>query len=107
MTFIPRSTYNRRIVDCVAEEFGVSRAEIFARTKVPQIVRARYAIMYTMKNARGYSSKQIGRFLDRDHSTVINGWQRVEADPDLKAQCERVAAEYMDIPTFSDRNFYL
>jgi chromosomal replication initiation ATPase DnaA len=107
MTFVPKEVHNARILVAVADKFNLPPADLAKRTYDHRISRARQTYMYVLREAKGYSSKEIGRVVGRDHSTVLHGWARVEKDPIWKAEADHLAISYMDIPTFSDRNFYL
>lgn len=50
---------------------NVPRAEIFSRSRRVPVARARKEVMCRLR-ADGFSTSQIGRWLDRDHSTVIH-----------------------------------
>ena len=62
----------REITRQVAEKHGISFNRIFARRKTLKIVYARQEAMSRCVEETGYSLPAIGRFFDRDHTTVIN-----------------------------------
>lgn len=72
-----------------ADYFGVPFDGLFSPTREGQICLARYAIMYVMREREGQSTPQIGRRLQRDHSTVVHGMKRARdllaRDPDFAA----------------------
>lgn len=55
------------------DKTGVSPEEVFKRSRVPRIVMYKIAFVHTLPN--NYSPSKIGRFLNYDHSTVIN-WKK-------------------------------
>lgn len=67
--------YHRRaandLVASVAKDFGVLAPELRGRGNMKNYVDAR-SVVAVLLRARGWSYPQIGRLLDRDHSTVIN-----------------------------------
>ena len=83
-----------RAVVLVAAASGVSVADIKGASRTPIVCRARWATMHLMR-ARGLSTPQIGRALNRDHTTVLYGLDRVKAlrlvNPDFDALCRKVA----------------
>lgn len=67
--------------------FEVSLKEIMDDCRPRHICRARFGLYYAL-NKRGGSSAAIGRWLKRDHSTVLHGLTRaewyMENDPDFR-----------------------
>jgi chromosomal replication initiator protein len=89
----PGSTPVEQIQRRVADDFGISRAELIGPTRAATPVRARQVAIYLTREMTDLSLPQIGRLYGgRDHSTVLNSLRRVEAgvaaDPAL---AERVA----------------
>lgn len=66
----------RPTMDMIASQFalihGVSRSALLGRQRVRPIVHARQAAWAAMREA-GFSSVEIGRFVGRDHTTVLQG----------------------------------
>lgn len=56
----------------VAARHGVNWREIMGRSRMAYVARARRHCWLEFYR-RGYSSCQIGRIFDRDHSTVLYG----------------------------------
>lgn len=85
-----------RLIGAVAAEFGTTDRAILGEVRVAEIVLARQVVMYLAATRLHRSLPLIGRCLNRDHSTVFHGRNRiaalVAADPDLAARVERVAA---------------
>lgn len=50
---------------------NVRRTEIFSRSTRDPVYRARKEVMIRLR-ADGFSTTQIGRWMDRDHSTVVH-----------------------------------
>jgi chromosomal replication initiation ATPase DnaA len=72
----------------VAEATGVSVDDMLGRRQTYEIARARFIVMRLLRNQHA-SYLQIGRAMDLDHSTVINGIQRFDW---LLDQCPSFAA---------------
>ena len=60
----------RNIVDEIAEEFGTTPELILGKCRAHLLMQARVEVAKRL-DARGWSSKQIGRVLNRDHTTII------------------------------------
>lgn len=88
-TPFPCRVYIRR----AAEVFGVDEQDITGKRRPEEMVRARWAVMLAMRG--GVSACQIGRRLNRDHSSVLHGFRHGEAlrqrDPWFADQCRIVA----------------
>lgn len=61
----------------VAYETGISVAAMRGPSRKSDIVRARWAAMYAMRQA-GHSFPSIGRFFNRDHTSVIHAIKAME-----------------------------
>lgn len=66
------------IIKSVSEQTGVSVGAIKGRSKVRAVARARQLVMYRAHRQHGFSLNQVGRVLDRDHSSVLCGVRRIE-----------------------------
>lgn len=83
-----------RVVQLVAEEWGVCRDALAGENRAQRVVRPRQAVMLIAAQHCGWSTPRIGRALRRDHSTVIYGIRAAEAraaeDPDYARRIGRV-----------------
>lgn len=71
----------------VAEQFGVSRAELVGSSRAATPLRARQVAIFLTRDLTDLSLPQIGRLYGgRDHTTVINSLRRVEASLDEDAE---------------------
>lgn len=66
------------ILHDVATRHDVTTDDITGPCRSPRYVRARQEAFYLLREA-GYSMLQIGRFCNRDHSTVMHGANKHEA----------------------------
>lgn len=64
------------IVEATAELLDVPAAEILGRRRPAPLVRARF-VVYWLGWFEGISYSELGRILDRDHSTILSGVQRM------------------------------
>lgn len=63
----------------VCQEYGVTREQIMAPARqCREISRARFALYYRLNERHGMSVTDIGRFLQKDHSTIAHGIRRHE-----------------------------
>lgn len=67
----PRMTI-RLIAEYVAREHGVAIADILSDSRIRRVTRARQEVMRRAVEA-GFSLGRVGRFLGRDHTTVLHG----------------------------------
>jgi len=84
-----------RIRDQVAEEWGVSAADLASKRRTRQVTVPRQVAMYLIKELMDESLVRIGEgFGGRDHSTVIHSIRKVEntleGDPDFARRVLRV-----------------
>ena len=56
----------------VLQETGISRREIVSEVREHAVIEARFA-MYLALRKHGYSTPTIGKMLNRDHSTIVDG----------------------------------
>lgn len=89
-----------RVIDMVAETFGVTNASIRGISREARFVEARHVAGHLLMRKLGYSSPQAGRVLgDRDHTTILHGLkkldERCEADP-LFAQLIRTLENWVE-----------
>lgn len=84
-----------RLLDAVAAEFGVAAADLLGPRRFPRLSLPRQVVMFLASERLDRTLGQIGRALNRDHTTVLHGVtsirRRMGADPDFAARVERVA----------------
>ncbi|MFN3387482.1 MAG: helix-turn-helix domain-containing protein [Allosphingosinicella sp.] len=89
----PRRTV-AEVVLLVSSEFGVSRAELVSEHRGREIAHPRQVVMYLASQVTPASLPQIGRRLNRDHTTVMHGIRavrkRMAEDPELAARVGRL-----------------
>jgi len=68
-----------RVIEIVAEFFGLTKDDLLNERRTREIVRARQVAMYFLRHYLNLPLKQIGNIMGgRDHSTVIHGIEKVE-----------------------------
>lgn len=78
-----------RTVTAVCEAFGVTRSDLFSRSRRQRIAAARscaYAVMVDL----GMSTVAVGRYFKRDHSTVSRCARRIPAEFAMEEMRARV-----------------
>lgn len=73
----PSKGFMGSVVLEVAEKTGVTPKQILGSSRKRNIVRARQLAMWGARQ-HGVSFPEIGRFFNRDHTTVIHGVKMVE-----------------------------
>lgn len=85
-----------------AKAFGVTVADIKGRSRQRHHVRARQAAFYVASKVTPMSMLEMGRRLDRDHSTVIHSIgliaALIERDADLRAAVEDALQRALEGP---------
>ena len=77
----PQEITLQMIVEIVCDHFQISMDQILSKSRTNEIARPRMIAMYLAKTMTGSSQDAIGAFLGgRDHSTVIHGIKKVEAE---------------------------
>ena len=74
------STRIDTILRIVCSSTGVSKRELLAANRSQKIVNARHVAMWLLRRHTFLSLPAIGRILHRDHSSVLHGVRRVEAE---------------------------
>ncbi|MCR9122977.1 MAG: hypothetical protein NXH91_11970 [Phyllobacteriaceae bacterium] len=92
----------QEVILIVAKAFGVTYGGIIADSRNTHETMARHVAMYVARKALGISLPDLGREMNRDHTTVLSGVRKIEglreADPQLKALTESLvtAVEYRE-----------
>jgi chromosomal replication initiator protein len=61
------------IQDTVAEQYGLTRARLLGRRRLPRFVLARHiAMLLCLEMLPGASLPQVGRWFHRDHTSVLH-----------------------------------
>lgn len=87
----------RQIVAAASTVFKVSEADILGETRKSSVVRARHAVMYLLRMDLGMSLPEIGERLNRDHTSVLHGYRKVERkqrDPRVRSLLASVRKAY-------------
>lgn len=77
--FGPNRISAYRVIDAVAKEYGFTRDDLIDYGRTKNIVRCRQMAMYAARKLTNMTLPQIGRLLNRDHTTIIHGIEKIEA----------------------------
>lgn len=83
---MPKATMDR-IISLVCAEYRTSRPELLSPSRHAKAVRARFIVAYMARKMTRLSFWQIGKWMCRDHTTIIYAYNRmtkmIESDPGL------------------------
>lgn len=80
---LTRGTLATRVTTICARHFDVTIDDILGTCRVTEIVNARSLTCFLLRSA-GTTYAEIGRQLERDHSTIIHSCRRVERSRELQ-----------------------
>jgi len=72
-----------RLESIVARECGVPLEEMRVPGRFQERVEARFILWYLGSTLLQYSAARMGRFYEKDHTTVLNGIAQVRASEEL------------------------
>ena len=83
------------IVHVVGSHYGIPRAQLKGKRRTNSVALPRQMAMYLMRRQTTLSLSEIGRFFDRDHTTVIHACEKIErlraTDRQMRDTAERLA----------------
>lgn len=86
-------------VQTAAQLFSVPSRHIVGEATAKEYMRPRLAVYWAAREVLGYTYPQIGRILNRDHTTVMSGYRTAlrlrETDAAFKAMSDAVGAARM------------
>lgn len=72
----------QRILNITCAVYGVSEELLLSASRKPRLVNARRQIVRIARTYRGLSYMEIGRRLNRDHSTIIHAFISANKNPE-------------------------
>lgn len=66
------------LLDVVCEHYNVSKEDVFSSRRDQNIVLPRQVFMYLGQEVVHFPGTSIGKFLNKDHSTIIHGSRKIE-----------------------------
>ena len=89
---------NSEIVEKIAEFYNLKKEDIKSKIKTDKICKARNIAMYFMKKVNSANFQEIGREINRNHSTVISGLKNIniwlKTDKKFPAELADIAKKY-------------
>ncbi len=79
----------RRIVNAVSEKYGISVDQILGKKRVKEIVWARHMAVYLMRSLTPMSYKDIGKFFNRDHATIMSSEERIKKEIEINSEISK------------------
>lgn len=87
------------ILDRVCVHYGVTPAQVFARSKLERFVWPRFVAVYLSSRLVGLSTTELGRIFSRDHGTIVHALRaarnRMETEPRLREEVNALEAEVL------------
>ncbi len=88
------------IVLVVATHYGITRDQLKGKRRTNSVALPRQIAMYLMRRQTTLSLSEIGRFFDRDHTTVIHACTKIErllaSDRPMRDSIERLAEDIQE-----------
>jgi len=88
------------IVQVTAARYGITRDQLKGKRRTNSVALPRQIAMYLMRRQTTLSLSEIGRFFDRDHTTVIHACSKIERlmaeDRTMKDTIERLAEDIQE-----------
>lgn len=75
------SERSEAVIDLICDEHEISREQLFSRSRLMRIARARMLVWLYLHDEAGWSYTEIGRAFGRDHTTILGGVKKVRRGP--------------------------
>ena len=89
-----------KIFTVVSNKYGTSKDEICSKTKKREVAEPRHVCAYLISELTDYSQRQIGAFLGRDRTTIINSIEVIKKsimnDPSFEKDIKDIISEIKD-----------
>ena len=69
---------NEKIIEVVAKYFKVKENDIISKIKTANVCLARNIVMFLIRDINSANYQEIGKLLNRNHSTIISGIKNIE-----------------------------
>lgn len=74
----------REVLEAIATAYVVDVEQLPSRARNAHLAEARHVAFWILHRRQSWSLQAIGDWLDRDHSSVLHGVRRVDADSRLR-----------------------
>lgn len=78
----------RRVIKECCTEFGLEERDVFSKRRRQKLVECRQEIYLRIREVLGFSYPEIGRLLDKDHSTVFHGVRMAKKRREVRGEQE-------------------
>jgi len=99
IVFYPGASRVEHIQKIVCRQYGISRHDMLSARRTAKLVIPRQVAIYLTKELTPRSFSDIGRYFNRDHTTVLHAVRKIayltERDPILAAHIEDLKAEIL------------
>jgi len=93
---MPTGVLIERIIAAVSEFYGLASEDLVSAKRKADVLLARQAAIYLMRENTGISLKKIGEiFGGKDHATVINSVRRIEKEIEVDPELKNALSEIM------------
>ena len=86
-----------KVFSAVYKRYNIKKDDILSSKRTKDIANARHITVYVIRTATDMSLPNIGRIIDRDHSTVMSSIETVERrmaqDPVFRAEVDELVKE--------------
>ena len=91
----------QRIENAIAEAANITVEDLYSRDRSRGVADARHAVWYIAHKHMHYSSPFIGKLYGRDHTTILNGVNRMmkcKASQAILEGIRKVCPDALEIP---------
>lgn len=67
---------NLTIIDHIASDYGYDRTEVLGPRKFKELIEIRHHCIKLFRE-QGFSTTEIGRIMNRDHTTIVHALQKM------------------------------
>ena len=89
-----------KVFTVVSNKYGTSKEEMCSKTKKREVAEPRHVCAYLISELTDYSQRQIGAFLGRDRTTIINSIEVIKKsimnDPSFEKEIKDIISEIKD-----------
>ena len=86
-----------KIVNAAAEKYGIAADEILGKKRTKEIAWPRHMSVYVMRKLTDMSLNDIGKFFNRDHSTIITSIEKIEKESEENSSVAKEIQDLIDI----------
>ena len=87
----PTAVIVQKIIEFVAKSFGVSPSDITSDNRQANIALARQVCMYVIKEVTDLKLNEIGKYFNKNHSTVLHSMDQAKLKMDKNPSVRAVA----------------